>query len=395
MSLSGPTIAEPAHDDRPGVLPPETETIVAAAEATAPALPARNLCMILVAIIAALAFMHWAEAFLVPLLFAILLGYTLDPLVGLLQRCYLPRALGAFVVLGAVAALCGSLFYSLSDDAAAVTELVPQATGKLRALVREVRVDGGTKPLANLRKAASELDKAAAEATGGSAPAARSAPVAADTGVHQWLLAQSAHAARVVTQLGMAMLLAYFLLAAGDAFRRKLARLAGPRLAGRRVVVNMLNDIDDRIQRYMATIVLTNVLIALATWGTLALLGIEHALFWGVLAGLLHLIPYVGSSIAAAAVGLIGLAQLDQPWHALLAAAGVIAIAGLIGMVFTTWLQARACKINAVVVIAGVLFFGWLWGGWGLILAVPILTTLKTIADTMDEWRPVSELLAE
>jgi predicted PurR-regulated permease PerM len=157
----------------------------------------------------------------------------------------------------------------------------------------------------------------------------------------------------------------------------------------------MLNDIDTRIQRYMGTVALTNALIALGTWAALATLGLQHALFWGVMAGLLHIIPYVGTAIAATAVGLVALVQFDDPWEIAAAVGSVLVIASIIGVIFATWVQSRACNVNNVVIIAGLLFFGWLWGGWGLILAVPILTSLKTISDGIAEWRPLAEFLAE
>jgi len=353
-------------------------------------------CLLLVAVLLLLAFMHWAQAFLVPLLFGTLLSYTLNPAVDALSRWRVPRAAGAILVLGTFSTACGALVYALSDDAVALTELVPHAATKIRAIARDQRVDGSPKPLANLQKAATELERAALEAAGGPGPVRPSVSNSQLSGtVQQWMVAQASHVVRACVEFGTALLFAFFLLVAGDAFRRKVARLAGPSLARRRVAIETLNEVDMRIQRYMATIAITNALIAVGTWGALAALGLEHALFWGVLAGLLHIIPYVGSSFAAAAVGVVALVQFDDPYQIALCVGAVLLVASLIGLVFTTWLQARACRVNNVVIITGVLFFGWLWGGWGLILAVPILTTLRTIAESLEQWRPLAEFLSE
>jgi len=393
-------------------LPPTSD-----AQADAPAMPATatgvvldpapterepytltETCLLTLTVLAALAFMRWTEAFVVPLLVAILISYTLAPTVQALERLHLPRAIGAALMLGAVGAASGALVYSLSDDVVALSERVPEAAARLRALARHQNRHG-TAPLANLQRAATELEKAAAEAAGVPAPS-RAAPGASPgqgttSRLQRWLFDRTSVAVQVLVQLGTAMLVAFFLLTAGDTFRRKVARIAGPTLARRRLAITMLNDIHARIQRYMGTIVLSNILIALATWGALAAIGLEHALFWGVVAGLLHLIPYVGSSIAATAVGIVALAQFGEPLHALAAAGGVVGIAVLIGLVFTTWLQARTCRVNSVAVIAGMLFFGWLWGGWGLLLAVPVLTVLSTVSEGIVQWRPLAELLAE
>jgi predicted PurR-regulated permease PerM len=357
-----------------------------------------EICLVVICVLLTLAFMRWAEAFLVPLLVGVLLSYTFDPAVAALERWRIQRVVGALFVLGSFSVGCVSLVYVLSDDAAALTDLVPQAASKVRSIVQSERGKQSQKPLANLQKAATELEKAAAEATGAPAPAKQALPpakTAAPGAVQEWLVTQLSHVATVLVQLGTALLIAFFLLAAGDAFRRKLARVAGPTLARRRIAITMLNDIDTRIQRYMATVALTNALIALGTWAALATLGLQHALFWGVMAGLLHIIPYVGTAIAATAVGLVALVQFGDPWEIAAAVGSVLVIASIIGVIFATWAQSRACNVNNVVIIAGLLFFGWLWGGWGLILAVPILTSLKTIADGIVEWRPLAEFLAE
>lgn len=356
-----------------------------------------EICLVVIAVLIALAFMRWAEAVLVPLLVGVLLCYTFDPAVTALERLHIQRVFGTLLTLGAFSAGCGALVYTLSDDAAALTELVPQAASKVRSIARSESSKRRQKPLANLQKAASELEKAAAEAAGVTPAVKPAAPArsASPDVVQQWVVAQISKVAAVLVQLGTALLIAFFLLVAGDTFRRKVARVAGPTLARRRIAITMLNDIDTRIQRYMATIALTNALIALATWMALELVGLQHALFWGVVAGLLHIIPYVGTALAAVVVGLVALVQFDDPWRIGLAVGSVLAIATAIGVVFTTWVQSRTCHVNNVVIIAGLLFFGWLWGGWGLILAVPILTSLKTIADGIAQWRALAEFLDE
>ena len=370
------------------------------ASAESPSLSVIEICLIVSCVLLTLAFMRWAEAFLVPLLVGVLLSYTFDPAVTALERWHIRRVIGALFVLGSFSAGCAAIVYVLSDDAAALTNMIPQAASKVRSMLHSDRAKQSQKPLANLQKAATELENAASEAAGVPVPApgrqsAAPAPKSTPDTVKQWVVTQLSHVAAVVVQLGTALLIAFFLLVAGDAFRRKVARIAGPTLARRRIAVTMLNDIDVRIQRYMATIALTNALIALCTWLALATIGLQHALFWGVIAGLVHIVPYVGTAIAASVVGLVALVQFDDPWRVVAAVGSVLVIATAIGVVFTTWAQSKACNVNNVVIIAGLLFFGWLWGGWGLILAVPILTSLKTIADGIDDWGPLAELLSE
>jgi predicted PurR-regulated permease PerM len=115
---------------------------------------------------------------------------------------------------------------------------------------------------------------------------------------------QSSKALVVMAEMLMAILLTFFLLAAGDKFRRKVAHLAGESLTRRRITVEVLNEIDTQIQAYMVTLLVANALIALATWAALAALGLPNAGMWGVFAGVLHFIPYAGTAITAAGVGL-------------------------------------------------------------------------------------------
>src|SRR4029434_9891172 len=108
---------------------------------------------------------------------------------------------------------------------------------------------------------------------------------------------------------------------------------------------------------------------------------------------IVHIIPYVGTIVATAAVAVAMFVQTGSLGDGFIAGAVVLAIASTIGMGLATWMQGRATHINPVTVLIGVLFFGWLWGGWGLLLSVPILAVVKSIADRIESLHPISELL--
>jgi predicted PurR-regulated permease PerM len=145
----------------------------------------------------------------------------------------------------------------------------------------------------------------------------------------------------------------------------------------------------------MLTILIANVLIALATWGGLSLLGLPNAGMWGAVTGVLHVIPYAGTVLAAVAVGVASFLHTGGLSEAMLAVGVIVVIAVVIGMGVMTWMQGRAARMNPVAVFVGVLFFGWLWGGWGLLLGMPLLAVLKSIADRVEAMRPISELLGD
>jgi predicted PurR-regulated permease PerM len=114
---------------------------------------------------------------------------------------------------------------------------------------------------------------------------------------------------------------------------------------------------------------------------------------WGVVTGVLHIIPYAGTVVAAGAVGVAALVEWGTLADTMLAMGAVILIAEAIGLGFATWLQGRSAQMNPVATFVGVLFFGWLWGAWGLLLGMPILAVLKTIADRVEAMKPLSEML--
>ena len=351
-----------------------------------------ELAQIVIAVGIVIALLRFAEPFFVPLLIGILTSCTCGPLVTALQRFRIPRPAGAALVLSAVVALGVGGIYSLSDEAARFADQLPSTAKKLRQIVRE-RFSGKPSALANVQKAAAELERAASEASGAKGPAAAVPQDSRVSGVRAYLAASTSGMLVRISELVVALLIAYFLLSAGDAFRRKLARIAGPSLASRRVTIQALDEINDQIQRYMLVLLATNVLIGVATWGLFAAAGVEGAGLWGVIAGVLHLIPYAGSALLAGAAVVVGLTEFGSLSSALLLAAGTLVIATVIGTGLNTWLSSRYTRMNPVIVFAGLLFFGWLWGAWGLLLGLPVLAVIKAISDRVEGMYPIAELM--
>jgi predicted PurR-regulated permease PerM len=318
----------------------------------------------------------------------------LRPLVSALESMHVPRIASAALVIAALVTLISATIWVVRDDVNAALSELPSAARKLRvAAVKASRESPG--PMAHMKEAAQELDRAAAEAAGKPASAAAPANGGVGAEIQTFITDQSSKALIVVSEIFVAIMLAFFLLASGDTFRRKVAHLAGASLARRRVTVEALNEIDAQIQAYMVTLLVANSLVALATWGALALLGLPNAGMWGAIVGALHVIPYAGTLVAAAAVGIAAFLQQGSIADAMMAMGVIVVIAALIGVGLTTWMQGRACRMNAVAAFIGVLFFGWLWGGWGLLLGVPLLAVLKSISDRIDFMHPVSELLGD
>jgi predicted PurR-regulated permease PerM len=364
-----------------------------------PVLPRRQratvTALIVLAAFAVCAAAKLAAAFLIPVVVGMLASYSLKPMVTSLERMHIHRALGSAVVLLVLTALVVGGVFLLRDDAVSALAELPNAARKIRLAAHETaRQPQG--PMGHVRAAAAELNRAAAEATGAAAAAAAPpAPPPAPNPLQRWLSEQSAKALDVVIEIAVAGLLAYFLLAAGDTFRRKLVHVAGPTLAARRITVEILDEIDQQVQRYLMTMLVINTLIGIATWAILLAFGVDHAVLWGVFAAIVHIIPYAGSAVTILATGVATFVQYEEIARAL-AVAGLVGVAAaLIGMALSAWMLGRAFRMNAVAVFVALLFFGWLWGGWGLLVGVPLLAVLKTAADRIPSLERLATLLAD
>jgi predicted PurR-regulated permease PerM len=351
-------------------------------------------------VIAVVAALYLARAFFVPLLIGILASYALRPFVDWLKARRVPRAVGAALVLAVLVAGFSWAAISMGDDAASMIETLPEAARKVRQKVTEARKDGPT-ALQKIGEAAGELQRAASDATGdGKAAKPAAAPAAAREGetsawLRSFMLAQSALLFTVAAQAPIVLLLAYFLLASGDHFRRKLVQWVGPSLSQKKDAVRLLEEIDAQIQRYLLVSLGSNTLVGIGTWLAFAALGVEHAVVWGVAAGVLHFIPYLGPVLIAIGCGAAGFMQFGTVSSALAIAGTSMLVSGAVGLVLVTWLQSRVSRLNAAVLFVALLFFGWLWGIWGLLLGAPLVAIAKVICDRVDSLNTVGELLGQ
>ena len=326
--------------------------------------------------------------------------YALSPVVDALHRARIPRALGAGVLILAILGGTGGAAYSLADDANALIESLPAAAKKLRdSMGRHARKPDT--PLDTVQKAAAELQKAAEEASGG-APASPTgrAPTRVvvekprfDLREHLW--SGTVGLVALLAQVVLVTFLTYFLLLSGDTFRRKVVKIAGPGLAEKKLAVQALDEINAQMQRYLLVQLLASLGVGLATGIAFALLGLKHAAVWGVAAGVLNLIPYVGSFAVTAAASLVAFMQFGQVTPALVVGGVSLLINTVEGYLLVPWATSRASRMNAVAVFIGVLAWGWLWGVWGLLLGIPILMAFKAVCDRVDHLKPVGELLGD
>ena len=397
----------------------------------------RNLALVVIAVIATAFALQWAKAVFIPLLLGIMFSYALTPVVDRLERWHLPRALGAGVLLAGIVAGLGGGAWSISDDANALIETLPEVAQKLRRSVQKPGPNSGS-TIAKMQQAATEIERATEESTTSASGAASGASAASDaTSTPRYAATRPSRIASAAptvepmspalpatppgvthvvvekthlnvkdylwtgtlglfTFLGQATLvvfIAFFLLASGDAFRRKMVKLAGPRLSQKKITVQALDEIHAQIQQYLLVQLATSIVVGVLTGLAFFALGLNHSLVWAILAATTNLIPYLGAVVIGLASAVVGVVQFESLNHGLVIGASSFAIHTLVGNLLTPWWMGRAGRMSAFAVFVSVLVFGWLWGVWGLLLGVPILMVVKSICDRIDDLKPVGEML--
>ena len=385
------------------VAPPDSDSnapeVVAEAK---PIIVVRNLAFTVMAALAVVVVLQYAQSVLVPIVLGVLISYGLTPFVTAVHRLHVPRAFGAGLAVTLLVGGVGLGAYTLSDQAMAIVSDIPAAAQRIREKVRAHRhVSGGA--LEKVQRAATEIDRAAQEA-------ATSTPAQTQnqgsSGIQQvevvqpfrpsdYLWSGSVGLLGFIGQFVLVLFLVYFILVTGDLYKRKLVKIAGRTLSEKKITVQILDDINLQIESFMRVQVFTGFLVAVATAIALWWLGVDHPIVWGILAGVFNSIPYLGPIIVTAGLGVVSFMQFDDLVRTAYVCGVSFAITGLEGFLLTPMLMGRAAQMNPVAIFVGLLFWSWVWGIWGTILAVPMLMMLKAICDHVEDLQPIGELLGE
>jgi predicted PurR-regulated permease PerM len=365
----------------------------------------RSLSLSVIATLATIIVLQHAQSVLIPVVLGVLLSYALSPMVTSLARHHVPRALGAAL---AVVLLVGSIgvgVYTLSDEASAIVASVPEAARRIRERVAAQRSQRGTAILTQVQDAAKEIEKTADAATK-SAEDARPARTGRE-GVQRVEVVEPTFRASdyvwmggvglfgFLGQFAVILFLVYFLLVTGDLYKRKLVKIAGPTLSKKKVTVQILDEINQQIESFIKVQLVTSLVVALATGAVLWGFGVENFAMWGLLAGLFNSIPYAGPLLVTGGLALVAFMQFNDGARTLYVSGAAFAITTLEGMLLTPMLMGRAAQMNPVAVFVGLLFWSWVWGIWGTVLAVPMLMMIKSVCDHIEDLQPIGELLGE
>jgi predicted PurR-regulated permease PerM len=356
----------------------------------------RHVTFTLGAIVAAIWLLKNTQEVLIPFVVSGLLFYALDPLVDRLQRLRIPRMIGATAVLVTVVAGSAAIVYSLSDQMIDVVEQVPRSARLLRDQLRKPR-SGEQGAIEKVQQAADAIDRTAAEST---------APTPAPRGVQRVQIEQAPlRATDYLWSAGlstpaaigfgvMIFFLTLFLLIADDLFKRKLVRHVGV-LARKKITVQILDEIGHQIERFLLVQIATSIVVAVVTAAVLWWLGLNQPMVWGLAAGLLNSIPYFGPAIVSTGLAVVGYMQFGDISKASTVAIAALAITTLEGWLLTPLLLGRLAQMNRIAVFAALLFWTWMWGVWGMLLAIPVTMAIKVVCDHVEPFRPVGDFLGE
>ena len=359
-------------------------------------LSVRSVALTIIAAAAVMWILNWAQEVFIPIVLSVLISYALDPIVGWLMRLRIPRIAASALVMTLLTGGLGYTAWVLSDDAAAIVAQMPEAAQKLRQTLRRDRGEDGT--IQQVQQAAEELQRTADEAAVRN-PAPRGVQrVQIETpavDVREYLSWGSASIIAFGGQAILIVFFVFFLLASGDLFKRKLVKLAGPSLEQKKITVKILDDINTQIARFLLVRVVTSIVVGIATWIAFRMVGLEQAGVWGIAAGVFNSIPYFGPVIVAAGTAVVAFLQFGTIEMTLYVSGISLVITTIEGWLLTPWLTSRTARTNEIAMFVGLIFWTFVWGIWGTLLAVPMLVTVKAYCDRIEDLKPIGELLGD
>jgi predicted PurR-regulated permease PerM len=323
--------------------------------------------------------LYLTRTIVLPVLLAIMLKLLLQSGVRRLEHIHIPRAIGALLMITILFVTLVSMGTALSGPAHDWVAKLPEGLPRLRE--RLSFISGSVESVQHfLQNAESYISVTTSQP----APAA---PVA--SGLSELLFAGTASFA---SGLFMTVIILFFLLISGDLFLRRLVEVL-PRFRDKRAAVMITQQIESDIAAYLKTITIMNAVVGVATGLVTWAMGLENPTLWGVLAFFLNYIPVIGPIICLVILVLAGMLRIETLWIAFMPAAGFLAIHLIEGQFVTPMLVARRFTLNPVLVVVSLIFWYWMWGVPGAVLAVPVLAMTKIICDGIPRWAAIGHLI--
>ncbi|HMD37796.1 MAG TPA: AI-2E family transporter [Candidatus Acidoferrum sp.] len=327
-----------------------------------------------------LLFFYYAAGVVITMLLSILLAYFLDPAVELLERVRVPRTVGAMIMVLMLIAVLIAAGYGLetrAEDFAAswpkYGALLKQAAGTVEAKIRGIEVQ------------VSEIAPNTAPAQGGERPEAQI--------VRTMLFRGIGSLYALFLEVTFVPFLVFFMLAGKRELWHGTLQLFPA--SKRTQVKETLEDLRAVLRDYLAGMTFLTVLVIVASSLFFWFLGLDYPILTGIASGILNMVPYIGAVVAWLPAFVIALAKWRTFAQFALIAGGLMTIHILALNLVAPKIVGKRVRLNALAITVALLFWGWVWGGMGLILAIPITAALRVICDHTESWRPIGRWLSE
>jgi predicted PurR-regulated permease PerM len=325
--------------------------------------------------------MYFIRAILLPLVLAVLLSYLLRPIVRAFAKARIVPAISSAIILLTLLACIGLSLSYLSAPASAWLEKAPYSLRQLQTKLLPLR-----HPIEKMAQASGEIEKLATP----NDPHAKQEIEVKRHPITDLLLVRTPE---FVTSMTLLLILLYFLLAYDGVFLNKVIRIL-PTLSDKKRAVSIASDIEGQVSRYLLTVTVINICLGTAVGTTVGFLGLPNPVMWGVMVALLNFIPYLGALTGIICITLGAVLTFPSFGYALIFPAVYLAFATLEGNFITPWVMGRSLTLNPVLILLSLIFWGWLWGIPGIILAVPMLAAFKIFCTHVEGMEPIAEFLS-
>lgn len=330
--------------------------------------------------------LYFTAAITMPIALAFLLNLVLAPVVGCLEKLHIPRLVSAISILVSIMAAIAAALYALAGPA---SDWIDRAPSALLSLEYELAWVKG--PIDDINATGERVDEIidGDEEQSNGQTEEQSEPQEETFSLVDAVVSRTPN---VVYGTAVTLILLFFMLSSNDSLLKKMVHIT-PSLRDKKRVVETTRDIQQHVSRYLGTITVINIALGGAVALAMSVLGMPNPILWGVMVGLLNYIPYLGVGLSIVIIGFVSLLTFDSPGQILLPPATVLALNVLEGQFLTPALAGRRLSLSPVAVFLSIVMLGWLWGVIGVLIAVPVLTSVKLVCEQIDPLTPIATLL--
>ena len=322
---------------------------------------------------------YFMRSVLLPIVLALLLSYLLRPIARGLVQLKIPLPVSAAFILIGLLAVVGCGISALATPAVGWIQKAPQGLTELQHKLLPVK-----RSVAQVSQATSEIEKLASTNAEAKAVEVMRHPI-----IEMFLM----RTPDLIASAVLLFILLYFLLVYDQVFIAKLVKLL-PTLSDKKMAVAIAHDIESQISRYLFTITAINSSLGAAVGTAVGLLSLHNPVMWGVMVAVLNFVPYLGALTGIICMTIGAVLSFDSLGYALIFPAIYLAFGTLEGSFITPWVMGCSLSLNPVMILLSLMFWGWLWGIVGVILAVPILAAFKIFCAHIKPMEPLAEFLS-